>query len=115
MQRYKGSGSLDSTFFLPIHALGHVVQKHLHVRPPVDESPNTGVPTPLLERSLISEPGARTLEFNFPSFDQVQCLGIGKEVLGGLPAMVDPLLNKRSRLKCDGMAMVHGQLPEATH
>ena len=29
--------------------------------------------------------------------------------------MVDPLLNEKSRLRGDGVAMIHGQLPEAAH
>ena len=38
-----------------------------------------------------------------------------KEVIGGPPGMVDPLLNEKSCLRGDGVAMIHGQLPEAAH
>ena len=115
MQRYKGSGSLGLAFLLPVHSLVQVVQKHFHIRPSIDESSNAGVPAPLLERPLILESGTRPLKFHFSSFDQGKRFGIRKEAAGGLPCMVDPLLNEGSRLRGDGVAMIHGQLPKAAH
>src|SRR5690606_1039986 len=72
-------------------------------------------PAPLLERPLVPESGTRALEFHFSSFDQGERICVRKEVIGGPPGMVDPLLNEESRFRGDGVAMIHGQLPEAAH
>ena len=64
---------------------------------------------------MIPESGTRALEFPFPAFNQVERICVRKEVIGGPPGMVDPLLNEKSCLRGDGVAMIHGQLPEAAH
>lgn len=98
MRRYIGCGSLGSAFLLPVQALMQIPQKYLHIRPPIDEFPYTRITTPLLKRPLVSEPGTRSFESHFPFFYQVERLCVRKEDGRGFSGMVDPLLNKGSRL-----------------
>ena len=113
VRRYKGR-EFGFSISLPAHPLVQVVQSTF-IRPAIDKSSDTGAPAPLLQRPLVPESGTRALEFHFSSFDQVERICVRKEVIGGLPGMVDPLLNEGSRLRGDGVAMIHGQLPEAAH
>ena len=106
MQRYKGSGSLGSAFLLPVHPLVQIVQKQLHIGPPIGESADARASAPLLKRPLVPESGTRALEFHFPTFDQGERFGVRKEAAGGLPGMVNPLLNEGFRLRGDGVAMI---------